>query len=69
MSVHQSRSMMKNKYLLILEIIWISVGILCLAAAVKFIVKEDIPKILISFLMALVSFTFAWIRHSQRKKG
>jgi hypothetical protein len=60
---------MKNKYLLILEITWIAVGILCLGAAVKFIIKTDTPKILVSSLMAVVSFAFAWIRHSQRKKG
>jgi hypothetical protein len=59
---------MKNKYLLILEITWIAVGILCLAAAVKFIIKTDTTKTLVSSLMAIVSFAFAWIRHSQRKK-
>jgi len=60
---------MKNKFLIILEITWIVVGILCLAAAVKFIIKTDTLKTLVSFFMALVSFAFAWLRHYQRKKG
>jgi hypothetical protein len=59
---------MSKKSLLILEIVWIAVGVLCIAAGTKFAIKTGGSKVFIFFLMALVSFTFAFIRHRQRKK-
>jgi hypothetical protein len=60
---------MNKKTLLILEIIWITVGIICLVAAVQYAMKTGGSRVFIFLLMALISFAFAWARHSQRKKS
>jgi hypothetical protein len=61
---------MKNSSLLILEIIWITTGVLSVAAGIRYAVDDGSSnKIFIFALMALVSFAFAWMRHKQRKKG
>jgi hypothetical protein len=60
---------MRNSSLLILEIIWITVGILCIIAGIRFAIKIGSSKIPIFALMAMISFVFAWLRHKQRKKG
>jgi hypothetical protein len=60
---------MNKKSLLILEIIWIGVGIVCLAAGTRYAVLTGGSRIFIFFLMAVVSFAFAFIRHRQRKKS
>ncbi len=61
--------MMKNSSLVILEIIWITTGILCIAAVIRIATSTGGSKIYIFALMALVSFVFAWLRHKQRKKS
>jgi hypothetical protein len=53
----------------VLEIIWISTGVLSLAAGIKFVLTGGGNKIFIFALMALISFVFAWLRHKQRKKS
>jgi hypothetical protein len=53
----------------VIEIIWIAVGILSVAAGIRFTITEGGPKIFIFISMALISFVFAWIRHRQRKKS
>jgi hypothetical protein len=60
---------MRNSSLLVMEIIWISTGILSVAAGVRFAITTGGTKVLIFALMALVSFAFAWFRHIQRKKS
>ncbi|MGC1392562.1 MAG: hypothetical protein WA816_16125 [Bacteroidales bacterium] len=60
---------MKNSSLLILEIIWITTGVLCIIAAIRFAITSGNSKIPVFALMALISFVFAWIRHKQRKKS
>jgi hypothetical protein len=60
---------MNKRSLLILEIVWIAVGIGCLAAGIKFAINTGGSRILIFLVMALVSFFFAWVRHRQRKKS
>jgi hypothetical protein len=60
---------MNNKYLLILEIIWWATGAVSLAVAIRIASTEGGNKPILFFLMALVSFLFAWLRHKQRKKG
>jgi hypothetical protein len=59
---------MNKKSLLILEIVWIIVAILCIAACIRYTIKSDGSKAIISIIMALVSIAFAWVRHRQRKK-
>jgi len=60
---------MNKKWLLALEIIWITIGILCLAAGTSFAIQTGGFRSLIFFLMALISFLFAWIRNRERKKS
>jgi len=59
---------MRNRYLLVVEIIWIVTGVLCIAAGIRFAVTEGGGKIFIFVLMAIISFVFALSRHNQRKK-
>ena len=59
---------MKNRYSLILEIIWIIIGIVCLAGGLKSIIIKDKTNIVVFILMAAIAFGFALFRHNQRKK-
>jgi hypothetical protein len=59
---------MKNRGLLLLEIVWIIVGIACLAAGTRSVIRTGGYQFIVFFVMALVSFGFAWIRHKQRTK-
>jgi len=58
---------MKNKSLLVLEIVWIVVGAACIVGGIKYALGEGGYRTYIFFFMAVVSFAFAWVRHSQRK--
>jgi len=60
---------MSKKHLLILEIVWISTGILCIAAGIRNAIITGGTRIYIFIIMALVSFLFAWLRHRERKKS
>jgi hypothetical protein len=60
---------MRNSSLVVLEIIWITTGILSTGAAIRLAFKGGNGRIIIFALMALISFVFAWIRHNQRKKN
>jgi hypothetical protein len=59
---------MSNRTLLVLEIVWITVGVLCIAAGTRYAITAGGSKIIIFYVMALISFIFAFIRHRQRKK-
>jgi hypothetical protein len=60
---------MRNKFLLIMEIIWIVLGVASVTAAVIYARRTGGSKTFIFLLMAIVSFGFAWFRHTQRKKS
>jgi hypothetical protein len=60
---------MRNSTLLALEIIWISTGVICIAAGIRMAITGGTNKILIFAAMALICFVFAAIRHKQRKKS
>jgi Flp pilus assembly protein TadB len=60
---------MNKKSLFILEIVWISVGIICIAAGIRSAFTNGGSRVFIFIIMALVSFGFAWLRHRQRKKS
>lgn len=61
--------MMKNKYLLVIEIVWIATGILSTAAGIKVALDTGGNRVLVFAALAMVSFFFAWIRHRQRTKN
>jgi len=60
---------MRNSSIIILEIIWITTGVLCIAAGIKYAVTNGFSKVPAFALMALVCFIFAWVRNKQRKKS
>jgi hypothetical protein len=69
MSALQFPSRMNKKTLLILEIVWITVGIICITAGIRLAINGGGSRIIVFLIMALVSFVFAWVRHRQRKKS
>lgn len=62
-------SKMRNSSFLLLEIVWIVVGIGCIAASVRSGIHTGGYQFLIFLIMAVVSFGFAFVRHNQRKKN
>jgi hypothetical protein len=60
---------MRNSSLLAMEILWIVTGIICLVAGIHYMIAGGGNKIFIFVIMAVISFTFAWLRHKQRKKS
>jgi len=60
---------MKNKYLLVLEIVWWVTGAVSLAIAFRIAITEGGNNVILFLLMALIAFLFAWLRRQQRKKG
>jgi len=60
---------MRNSSIIILEIIWITTGVLCIAAGIRYTINNGPSKIPAFALMALICFIFAWVRHKQRKKS
>lgn len=61
--------MMNKKGLLILEIAWIVIGILCMGASVHNRIVLDGDKFVLLLLMSIASFVMAWFRHNQRKNN
>jgi hypothetical protein len=60
---------MKNSSLLLLEIVWIVVGLACIAASVRSAIHTGGYQFFIFMIMAVASFGFALMRHNQRKKS
>ncbi len=59
---------MRNSSLLVMEIIWITTGVLSVVAGISYAITSGGSKVFIFASMALISFVFAWLRHKQRKK-
>jgi hypothetical protein len=59
---------MNKRYLIVLEVIWIITGVFCLIAGIKYVLGAGGNKTFIFFLLAAVSFLFAWFRDRERKK-
>jgi hypothetical protein len=60
---------MRNNSQIILEIIWIALGVVCITAAIRSAITNGGSKVSLFALMAFVCFIFAWVRDRQRKKG
>ena len=60
---------MSKKALIFLEVAWLVVGILCVAAGIRSLIYSGGNRFLAFFLMALISFAMAWFRNNQRKKS
>jgi NADH:ubiquinone oxidoreductase subunit 3 (subunit A) len=59
---------MNKKTLLVIEIIWIFMGIFCLGISIREIIITGFGRAWLFLIMAVASFGLAWLRHSQRKK-
>jgi len=59
---------MNKKSLLLIEIIWIILGAVCLAIAVRETVINGFGKAWLFLVMSVFAFILAWLRDSQRKK-
>lgn len=59
---------MNKKSLLLIEIVWVILGIICLGIAIREISANGVKSGLLYLVMAAGAFVLAWIRDSQRKK-
>lgn len=59
---------MNKKSLLLIEIIWIILGLMCLGIAIRETVNAGIGRAWLFYVMAIAAFVLAGIRDSQRKK-
>jgi hypothetical protein len=59
---------MNKKAILAIEIIWVSLGLLCLAVTFRELLITKGGRGWIFALMSGVAFLMAWIRDRQRKK-
>jgi hypothetical protein len=59
---------MNKKFLIVLEVTWIITGVLCLIAGIRYASGPGNNKTFVFFLLAVVSFLFAWFRERERKK-
>jgi len=59
---------MNKKAILAIEIVWIILGILCIAVFFREIVITKGDRAWLFALMSVVAFAMAWIRDGQRKK-
>ena len=59
---------MNKKSLLLIEIIWIILGLMWLGIAIRETVNAGIGRAWLFYVMAIAAFVLAWIRDSQRKK-
>lgn len=59
---------MNRKSLLLIEIIWIILGLMCLGIAIRETVNAGINRAWLYYVMAVGAFVLAWTRDSQRKK-
>ncbi len=60
---------MNKKAILAIEIIWITLGILCLMITIRELFITRGGKAWIFGLMAALAFVLAWVRDRQRKKS
>lgn len=60
---------MNKKALLVLQVAWIAIGLMCLWAAFHNTVKGTGERTVIFALMGVASFVMAYFRYIQRKKN
>ncbi len=59
---------MSKKSLLLLEIIWTALGVICLVIAVRETLRAGTGHSWLFMVMAVIAFGLARLRHVQRKK-
>lgn len=60
---------MNKRTLIILELLWIVIGVFCFAAAIHNKITSGGERFLILIGMGVLSFIMAYIRDRQRKKN
>ena len=60
---------MNKKGILVIEIIWIILGLFCLGIAVREMTISGFSRAWLFLVMSVVAFALAWIRDRQRKKA
>jgi hypothetical protein len=59
---------MNKKALLLIEIVWVVLGLLCLGIATRELILNGFSKAWLFLVMSAVAFVLAAIRDRQRKK-
>jgi|GEM_PF-338380 len=59
---------MNKKALMVIEIIWILLGLLCLGIAIREIIINGFSRAWLFLIMSAAAFVLAGIRDRQRKK-
>lgn len=59
---------MNKKSLLLIEIIWILLGLMCLGIAIRETITNGFGRAWLFYVMTTAAFVLAWLRDSQRKK-
>lgn len=60
---------MKTKFSLVIEIVWIIIGLASFYLSIKEFINNNNRQAGIFLIMAAVSFLLAWFRDKQRKKS
>lgn len=60
---------MNKRTLIILEILWIVIGVFCIAAAIHNKVTSGGERFLILLGMGILAFIMAYVRERQRRKN
>ena len=60
---------MKTKFSLVIEIVWIIIGLASFYLSIKEFINNNNRQAGIFLIMAVVSFLLAWFRDKQRKKS
>ena len=60
---------MNKRTLIILEILWIVIGVFCIAAAVHNKITSGGERFLILLGMGMLAFIMAYVRERQRRKN
>jgi hypothetical protein len=60
---------MNKRTLIILEILWIVIGVLCVAAAIHNKITSGGERFLILLGMGILAFIMAFVRDRQRRKN
>jgi hypothetical protein len=56
---------MRNSGQLILEIVWIIIGVFCIIIGIRSAIIGEGNRFIIFLLMAALAFLFAWFRHNK----
>ena len=59
---------MNKKSLLLIEVIWIILGLMCLGIEIQETVSNGISRAWLFYVMTAAAFVLAWLREKKKKK-